>query len=105
MSTTPWLSLVLLSFKRFDTTTGPCLATLAEADADEDVELILVDNGSDDGAAQRCAEAAAARPRIRAASAVTMARAMSRTAWTFKSRIAWYDQTASRISELPADTA
>ena len=48
---------------------------------------------------------AAARPRIRAASAVTMARAMSRTAWTFKSRIAWYDQTASRISELPADTA
>ena len=65
MSTTPWLSLVLLSFKRFDTTTGPCLATLAGADADEDVELILVDNGSDDGAAQRCAEAAAARPRIR----------------------------------------
>ena len=23
-STMPWLSLVVLSFKRFDTTTGPC---------------------------------------------------------------------------------
>lgn len=70
-STRPWLSLVLLSFKRFDTTTGPCLATLAGADADDDVEIILVDNGSDDGAAQRCAEAAAARPRIRYAPEAT----------------------------------
>ena len=44
---------------------------------------------------------AAARPRIRAASAVTMARAMSRTAWSFPSRIAWYDQGAGQIAELP----
>jgi len=65
MRTSPWLSLVVLSFKRYDATTGPCLATLAEADDDDELELILVDNASDDGAAQRCAQAAAARPRIR----------------------------------------
>lgn len=65
MSTSPWLSLVVLSFKRFDATTGPCLATLVEADDDPELEIVLVDNGSDDGAAQRCAEVATARPRIR----------------------------------------
>ena len=68
---TPWLSLVVLSFKRFDSTTGPCLATLAGADTDPGIEIVLVDNGSDDGAAQCCAEVAAARPRIRYAPQAT----------------------------------
>jgi GT2 family glycosyltransferase len=58
----PLLSLVVLSYKRFDTTTGPCLATLQDAFDEPRVELILVDNGSDDGAAQRCAGYAAAHP-------------------------------------------
>ncbi len=44
---------------------------------------------------------AAAHPNIRAASAVAMARAMSRSAWAYASRIAWYDQAASQIAELP----
>ncbi|MBX3660116.1 MAG: diguanylate cyclase [Ramlibacter sp.] len=45
---------------------------------------------------------AAAHPNIRAASAVSMARAMSRTAWSYPTRIAWFDQAAGRIAELPA---
>jgi hypothetical protein len=44
---------------------------------------------------------AAAHPNIRAASAVAMARAMSRSAWAYPSRIAWYDQGAGQIAELP----
>ncbi|HMC16769.1 MAG TPA: glycosyltransferase family 2 protein, partial [Albitalea sp.] len=63
--TTPLLSLVVLSFKRFDTTTGPCIATLASALDDPRMELILVDNGSDDGAAEHCAEASARMPGLR----------------------------------------
>jgi glycosyltransferase involved in cell wall biosynthesis len=50
----PLLSLVVLSYKRFDTTTGPCLATLQDAFDEPRVELILVDNGSDDGAGGGC---------------------------------------------------
>ncbi len=46
---------------------------------------------------------AAAHPNIRAASAVAMARAMSRSAWAYPGRIAWYDQAAGQIAELPAD--
>lgn len=48
---------------------------------------------------------AAAHPNIRAASAVAMARAMSRSAWAYPSRIAWYDQAAGKIAELPQDEA
>jgi GGDEF domain-containing protein len=44
---------------------------------------------------------AAAHPNIRAASAVAMARAMSRSAWAYPGRIAWYDQAAGQIAELP----
>ncbi len=58
------LSLVVLSFKRFDTTTGPCMATLAGALDDPRTELILVDNGSDDGSAGRCSELAARWPAL-----------------------------------------
>ena len=58
----PVLSLVVLSFRRFEFTTGPCLATLACALVAPGVELILVDNASDDGTAQRCAAWAAAHP-------------------------------------------
>jgi hypothetical protein len=31
-----------------------------------------------------------------------MARAMSRTAWSYSSRVAWHDQASGRIAELPA---
>lgn len=48
---------------------------------------------------------AASSAHIRAASAVAMARAMSRTAWSYASRIAWFDQSLGQIAELPASDA
>jgi GT2 family glycosyltransferase len=57
------LSLVVLSYKRFDATTGPCLATLGEALANPRTELILVDNGSSDDSAEKCAAWAAKHER------------------------------------------
>ena len=62
VSPTLKLSLVVLSFKRYDTTTGPCLATLGEALTDPRIELILVDNGSNDGTAEQCAAWAVLHP-------------------------------------------
>jgi GT2 family glycosyltransferase len=56
---------VLLSWQKFDRTTGPCLDTLLAGAWPDGVELILVDNGSTDGAAAACAARAAADPRIR----------------------------------------
>jgi GT2 family glycosyltransferase len=64
MNNAPLLSLVLLSFNKFDTTTGPCLSTLTRAWQTPQTELILVDNGSLDGAAQRCAQFAAEHTQI-----------------------------------------
>ncbi len=57
------LSLVVLSYQRFDATTGPCLATLTEVLDHPRTELILVDNGSSDDAAEKCAAWAAEHPR------------------------------------------
>ena len=57
------LSLVVLSYKRFDATTGPCLATLGDALDHPRTELILVDNGSSDDSAAQCAAWAAQHPR------------------------------------------
>jgi GGDEF domain-containing protein len=36
------------------------------------------------------------------AAVVAMVRDMSRTAWSFSSRVAWHDQASGRIAELPA---
>ncbi len=44
---------------------------------------------------------AAATPQMRPAAAVNMARAMSRSAWSFGSRIAWFDRDKREIAELP----
>ena len=62
MSSAPMLSLVVLSFRRFETTTGPCLETLLGALDNPRCELILVDNASDDSATEHCAAWAAAHP-------------------------------------------
>jgi GGDEF domain-containing protein len=42
---------------------------------------------------------------VRPSAAVSMARAMSRTAWSYGSRVAWHDQASGRIAELPATDA
>lgn len=46
-----------------------------------------------------------ALPQVRPASAVGMARAMSRTAWSYSSRVAWFDHAAEQIAQLPATDA
>lgn len=46
-----------------------------------------------------------ARPDMRAASAVAGARAMSRTAWSYASRIACYDEDSRQIAELRVQPA
>jgi GGDEF domain-containing protein len=40
---------------------------------------------------------------VRPAHAVATARAMARTAWTYATRLAFYDEKAGRIAELPLD--
>ncbi|MGV3569431.1 MAG: diguanylate cyclase domain-containing protein [Ramlibacter sp.] len=40
---------------------------------------------------------------VRPSQAVSTARAMARTAWSFDSRIAFYDEAAGQISEMPQD--
>jgi GGDEF domain-containing protein len=44
---------------------------------------------------------AATTPSTRPETAVSMARAMSRTAWTFGSRMAWFDRERREMAELP----
>jgi GGDEF domain-containing protein len=44
---------------------------------------------------------AAATPQMRPSAAVSMARDMSRAAWSFGSRIAWFDRDSRSIAELP----
>lgn len=61
----PRLSLIVLSFRNFHATTGPCLETLATQMPDPLVEWILVDNGSDDGAAIDCKNWATGHPSLR----------------------------------------
>ena len=47
----------------------------------------------------------AATPLMRPSKAVSMARDMSRTAWSFSSRIAWFDRDTRQIAELPLTDA
>ncbi|MBC5764299.1 diguanylate cyclase domain-containing protein [Ramlibacter albus] len=45
-------------------------------------------------------------PQVRPSQALAMVRAMSRTAWSYASRIAWFDDARGEIAELPiADAA
>lgn len=46
-----------------------------------------------------------AQPQVRPVSAVGMARAMSRTAWSYPSRVAWFDDAIGQIAELPSQEA
>ena len=42
---------------------------------------------------------------VKPSAAVAMAGAMSRTAWSYATRVAWHDEAAGRIAELPATDA
>lgn len=42
---------------------------------------------------------------VKPSAAVAMAGAMSRTAWSYATKVAWHDQAAGRIAELPATDA
>jgi GGDEF domain-containing protein len=41
-------------------------------------------------------------PHAKPAAVIALVRDMSRTAWSFSSRVAWHDQASGRIAELPA---
>jgi GGDEF domain-containing protein len=42
---------------------------------------------------------------VRPSAAVSMARAMSRTAWSYASHVAWHDQASGQIAEVPVGEA
>lgn len=60
----PELSVVILSYNQFALTTGPCLASLSQVDT-IDLEIIVVDNGSDENTLHHLAVAASEDPRVR----------------------------------------
>jgi GGDEF domain-containing protein len=74
---------------------------LSTGDAPQDLE-----HGRTDWEAQVGVGVLASTAQVRPSDAVSMTRAMSRTAWSYASRVAWYDLAAGRIAEVPeADAA
>lgn len=61
----PLLSLVVLGFRNFDATTRVCLDSLVPWLDDPEIELLVIDNGSPDDAAQKTADWCAAHPQAR----------------------------------------
>lgn len=61
----PILSLVVLGFRNFDVTTKACLESLLPWIDDTEVELIVVDNGSDDDSAVKTSEWCVRYPRVK----------------------------------------
>ena len=64
-----------------------------------------VENGRAPWVAQVGVGLLATTGQVRPSAAVSMARAMSRTAWSYPSRVAWHDQVSGKIAELPATDA
>ena len=62
---TPLISLVVLGFRQFDRTTGPCLNSLRPWLNDPDLEFIVVDNHSPDDSADKTAQWCAQYPNVR----------------------------------------
>jgi GT2 family glycosyltransferase len=61
---TPLLSLVVLGYRNFALTTGPCLDSLKPWVNDPEIEILVVDNGSPDDSAQQTAQWCAQHPRV-----------------------------------------
>lgn len=62
--TRPLLSLVVLGFRNFELTTKACLESLRPWFGDKDIEILVVDNGSSDGSAEKTADWCAAHTSI-----------------------------------------
>jgi GGDEF domain-containing protein len=69
---------------------------LSTSDAPGDIEA-----GRADWQAQVGVGVLASMVQVRPSDAVGMARAMSRTAWSYASRVAWYDLASGKIAEVP----
>lgn len=65
MTPTPDLSLIVLGFRDFDRYTRACLESLRSAATDARVELLVIDNGSGDGSAEKCADWCGRHPGFR----------------------------------------
>jgi len=61
----PLLSLVVLGFRNFERTTGPCLESLVPWFADPEIEVLVVDNGSPDDSGAKTAAWCAGHPRVK----------------------------------------
>jgi GT2 family glycosyltransferase len=61
----PTLSLVVLGFRNFDVTTRACLESLLPWADDPAIEILVLDNGSDDDSAHKTVSWCAAHPTIR----------------------------------------
>jgi GT2 family glycosyltransferase len=61
----PILSLAVLGFRNFDVTTRTCLESLVQWADDPQIEIIVLDNGSDDDSAQKTMSWCAGHPSIR----------------------------------------
>jgi GT2 family glycosyltransferase len=66
MTTGPLLSLVVLGYRNFDVTTRACLQSLVPWFDDEDVEVLIVDNGSPDDSARKTSQWCEAYPSVKA---------------------------------------
>ena len=62
--TRPLLSLVVLGFRNFEVTTKACLESLRPWFEDDEIEILVVDNGSADGSAEKTAQWCASHPSI-----------------------------------------
>jgi len=63
-ASTPLLSLVVLGYRNFAVTTGPCLDSLKPWVNDPEIEILVVDNGSPDDSAQLTTQWCAQHPRV-----------------------------------------
>lgn len=63
--TRPLLSMVVLGFRNFEVISKACLESLRPWLADKDIEILVVDNGSSDGSAEKTANWCAAHTSIR----------------------------------------
>lgn len=62
----PLLSLVVLGYRNFAATTGPCLESLSPWIHDPEIEILVIDNGSPDDSGALTAKWCAENPRVKA---------------------------------------